>query len=69
MMGGGWMKRVMAVLALAGAFWGCDAKTPSPTVAAPPPPPVVAPAPVAAAPEAPKAAVATYTERVKIDDV
>ena len=62
-MGGG-MNRLLAGIALAGAVWGCDAK-PAPPPVAPPPPVVAAPAPAAE----PKVAVATYTERVKIDDV
>ena len=58
------MNRILVGLALAGALWGCEAKSA--------PPPVVPPAPVVAAPapaSEPKVAVATYTERVKIDDV
>jgi len=68
MMGGGRMNRLIAGIALAGALWGCDAKSSPPPVT--PPAPVVsapAPAPVPAAPS--KVAAATYTERVKIDDV
>jgi len=70
MMGGGRMNRLIAGIALAGALWGCDAKSSPPPVT--PPAPVVstpapAPAPVPAA--QPKVAAATYTERVKIDDV
>jgi len=60
------MNRILVGFALAGALWGCEAKSA--------PPPVVPPAPVVAAPlpapaAEPKVAVATYTERVKIDDV
>jgi len=58
------MKRILVGIALAGAVWGCEAKSAPPPVA-PPAPVVVAPAPAAE----PKVAVATYTERVKIDDV
>jgi hypothetical protein len=55
------MNRILAGLALAGALWGCEAKTaPPPVTVTPPPPPTVAAAP---------APSATYTERVKIDDV
>lgn len=67
MIGGGRMNRLLAGIALAGALWGCDAKSTPPPVAPPPPPVVLTPTPPPAA--EPKVASATYTERVKIDDV
>ena len=69
-MGGGRMNRWIAGFALAVGVWGCDAKS-APPPAAPPPPVVSAPSPAPAPAPAGEAklAAATYTERVKIDDV
>jgi hypothetical protein len=61
------MNRILVGIALAGALWGCESKSAPPPVA--PPPVVAVPAPVPAPAAEPKVAVATYTERVKIDDV
>ena len=62
------MNRILVGLALAGALWGCEAKSAPPPVV-PPAPVVAAPAPAPAPAGEAKLAAATYTERVKIDDV